>query len=62
MILRLEMILSIVSYERKNMFFYEKHSKLTKNNTFNDAKIATRIFLKITIFKNFILYFHNLKQ
>ena len=37
MILRLEMILSIVSYERKNIFFYEKHLKLTINNTFDNS-------------------------
>ena len=35
MILRLEMILSGVFYERKNMIFYEKNLKLRKNNTFN---------------------------
>ena len=35
MILRLEMILSGVFYERKNIIFYEKNLKLRKNNTFN---------------------------
>ena len=37
MILRLKIILSIVSYERKNIIFYEKNSKLAKNNTFLSA-------------------------
>ena len=36
MILRLKMILSIMSHERKNMIFYEKNLKLSKNNTFNN--------------------------
>ena len=36
MILRLEMILSVVSYEKKNIIFYEKNLKPTTNNTFND--------------------------
>ena len=34
MILILE-ILSVVSYDRKNIIFQEKNLKLTKNNTFN---------------------------
>ena len=34
MILRLEIILSVVSYERKKMF-YEKNLKFMKNITFN---------------------------
>ena len=37
MILKLEIILSVVSYERKNITFNEKRLKLTKNNTFNNA-------------------------
>ena len=36
-ILRLEMILSVISYERKNVIFYEKNFKLTKSNTFNNV-------------------------
>ena len=36
MILRLEMILLVVFYERKNVIFYEKYLKVTKNNTFNN--------------------------
>ena len=35
MILRFEIILSIVSYERKNIIFYERNLKHTKNNAFN---------------------------
>ena len=34
MILRLEMVLSVVSDGRKNIIFYEKNSKLKKSNTF----------------------------
>ena len=41
-ILKLEMILSVVSYERKNIL-YEKNLKLTKNNTFNNV-LWNRIF------------------
>ena len=37
MILKLEIILSVVSYEMKNITFYEKHLKFTKNNTFNNV-------------------------
>ena len=36
MILRLEMILSVMSYGRKNIIFYEQNLKLTENNTFNN--------------------------
>ena len=31
------MILSIVSYERKNIIFYDKNLKLRKNNYFNNV-------------------------
>ena len=37
MILRDEMILSDLTYERKKISFIEKNSKLTKSNTFNDV-------------------------
>ena len=37
MISRLEMILLVVYYERKNINFYEQDSKITENNTFNNA-------------------------
>ena len=37
MILRFEMILLVVSYKKKNIIFYEKNPKLTKNNTFNNV-------------------------
>ena len=39
MILRHEIILSVTSYERKNIIFYVKISKLTKNNNFNNVFI-----------------------
>ena len=34
MILRIEMM-SVVSYKRKNIIFYEKNFKIMKNNTFH---------------------------
>ena len=37
MILRLEIILSVVFHERKNIIIYKKNLKLSKNNTFNDV-------------------------
>ena len=37
MILRLDSLLSVASYKRKNINFYEKTSKLTKNNTFDNV-------------------------
>ena len=43
MTLRLEMILSYVSYGRKNITFYEKNIKLTKNDTLNNV-FCNRIF------------------
>ena len=43
MILRLEMILSVVSYEIKNIIFYNKNLKLTENNTLNKI-VCNRIF------------------
>ena len=39
MLLRLEIILSVMSYERKNIIFHEKNLKVTKNNTINDFLI-----------------------
>ena len=36
MILRLEIILLLVSYERKPIIFYEKHLRLMENNTLNN--------------------------
>ena len=37
MILKVEIILLAVFYERKNIILYVKNLKLTKNNTFNNA-------------------------
>ena len=37
MILRLQKLLSDVSYARKNLIFHEENLKLTKNNTFNNV-------------------------
>ena len=34
-ILRFEMILSVMSYERKNIIFYGRNLKFTKKNTFD---------------------------
>ena len=42
MILKLEIIFTVVTYE-KNIMFYKKHLKLTKNNTFNGV-FCNRIF------------------
>ena len=42
-ILRLEMILIVVSHERKNITFYEKNFKLMKNNTLINI-LCKRIF------------------
>ena len=39
-----EIILSVVFYERKNIIFYERNLKFTKNNTFNNI-ICDTIFL-----------------
>ena len=43
MSLRLEMISSIVSNERKNIILYEENLKLMKNNTFSNV-FYNRIF------------------
>ena len=37
MSLRIEMILSIVFHERKNIIFYEKNLIFMKNDTFNNV-------------------------
>ena len=39
MILRLEMVLSVMFYERKNMIFHRKNLKLAKNNTFHNVDV-----------------------
>ena len=43
MIMRLEMILTVVSHEKKNIILLLKNVILTKNNTFNNV-ICNRIF------------------
>ena len=43
MILRVKMILTVVSYERKNMIFCGKNIKITKYNIFNNV-FCNRIF------------------
>ena len=43
MILKHEIILPVVSYDKKNIIFYEKNLKLTKNNTFNNVS-CNKIF------------------
>ena len=50
MILRFEMILSVVSYERNNIIFHEKSLKLPKNNNFNNV-FCNRIFLHYLLTK-----------
>ena len=56
MILRLEMILLVVSYERKNIIFYEKNLKCTKNNNFNIVflNIIFPYYHFLQFFKKFI--------
>ena len=51
MILRLETVLSIAFYERKNIIFYVKDVKLTKNNTFNHVFSVFLIELFFTTLK-----------
>ena len=48
--LRLEMILSVISCKRKNIIFYEKNLKFTKNITFNNVSL-------LSLFTNFLLIF-----
>ena len=43
MTLRHEIMLSVASYETKNIIFYEKILKLTKNKNFNNV-FYNRIF------------------
>ena len=60
-----EMILLAVSYERKNIIFYEKNLKLTKHNTFNNVfynrifpyNFLLPIFLKMIELSSIISYF-----
>ena len=49
MIWRPEMTLSVASYVRKKIIYFEKNVKLTKNKTFNNS-----------FFKTIFLYFHSL--
>ena len=54
MILRVEMILPVVFYERINIIFYEQNLNLTKNNNFNND-LWNRIFPYyrfLPVFKN----------
>ena len=53
-ILKVEMLLSVVFYERKNIIFYEKNFKLMKNNTFNDVfcNTASLAIVSYQYFKN----------
>ena len=50
--LRLETILSDVSHERKNFFFWEKNLKLEKNNTFDNV-FTIEFFLTISLLTKF---------
>ena len=65
MILRIVMILSIVSYERKNTIFYEQNLNLRKNNYFNNiffnstfsyCRFLPIFFLNVSILKNHGLF------
>ena len=60
MILRHEIILSVVPYERKNVIYHEKNSKLTKINVFNDV-VCNRIFFVIGSYKFFKNYWIFIK-
>ena len=51
MILKLEMILSVVFYGRKTIIFYEKNLKLTENYTFNNFLRNRTYHLFLPIFK-----------
>ena len=53
MILRLEIILSVMSYKRKNIIIYEKDLKLAKSNTFNNV-FCNRIFLYYCFLSTFL--------
>ena len=71
MIFRLEIILSVVAYERENNIWYEKNLKLMKSNSFKDIFCNRIVFLlslltnllkmigffKITIFEDFLVIF-----
>ena len=43
-------MLSVVSYERKNITFYETYLKLAKHKTFNDV-VLIEIFLIIALYQ-----------
>ena len=47
MIIRLEIILSVVFYGRKKITFYEKNLKLMKNNTLNNIFFVIEFFRTI---------------
>ena len=44
MILRLEIILSIVSYERKDIIFHETNFKLMENDTFSTSITGKKVY------------------
>ena len=54
MISRLEIILSVVSYARKNIILYEKNLKLAKNDTFNNV-----FFIEFSRTTAFYQFFKN---
>ena len=51
-ILRVEIILSVVFYVRKNIISYEKNFELTENNTFYNFS-CDRIFVTIASYQFF---------
>ena len=63
------MILSVVSYEVKNIIFYEKNLKRTTNNTFNSVfvisfffTIASYEFFNNNFYFIYFTYFENWKK
>ena len=55
------MILSVVSFERKNIIFYKKNFKHTKNNTINNTFVI-EFFLTISsyqFFKNYYIFINH---
>ena len=58
MILRLEMILSVVSYEIKTIIFHETNSILTKNNSLDHENIILKQLVRSDSKRKFYLKNH----
>ena len=61
MILRLEMILTVMFVKMKNMIFYFKNSKLKQNNTF-DHGFCNKFFFSIASYQFFKKYWIFINQ